>query len=263
MSELKLGKMPARSDTRALMFANYLPKKAIIPPKATNYWKRKTPVPLRMFGNDKHGDCTRASQANAALRRERIEQRRNIEITDEEVIRVYYEMTKKYYGGGDTGGYEMDALNEWRKQDCTFRDTKGNPYTIDAFTRINHMDINELKISILTSGFHGVKLCLNLPAAWSRETKFWDIPEGKIPIGSYSPGSWGGHSLFAEDYDEQGIILPTWDFKVKLSWNAYAIYCDETYSIIDSINAWKKKGSVLNLDALKSDVNAVSSQKIK
>lgn len=258
-----LGKLPAKSDEKALMFANYLPKKQVTLPAATNFWTKRAPFPKRMFGNDKLGDCTRASQAIAAMRMERIEQGKTIDISDEEVIRVYLEMTKKLYGGGDTGGYEEDALNEWRRPDTTLRDTKGNPLTIDAFTRINQANITEVKTAIATSLSHGIKICFNLPEAFRNENKVWDIPASQMPIGAYLPGSLGGHSTFAVDYDAFGIILPTWDIQVKVSWRAVAIYSDEAHTIIDSIDNWRKKGSVLNLSALKADVNSVSSQKIK
>ncbi len=263
LTEKKLGKLPAKSDTKALMFANYLPKKAITLPVATNFWTKRAPFPRRMFGNDKLGDCTRASQAIAAMRMERIEQGKTIDIADEEVIRVYLEMTDRLYGGGDTGGFEEDALNEWRKPDTTLRDTKGNPLTIEAFTRVNQANITEVKTAIATSLSHGIKLCFRLPAAWENQNKVWDIPAGQKPIGSYLPSSWGDHSTFCIDYDAFGIILPTWDIQLKVSWRAVAIYSDEAHSIIDSIDNWKKKGSVLNLSAIRADVNAVSSHKIK
>ncbi len=265
ITDKKLGKLPAKSSEKALMFANYLPKKAIKLPSATNFWKERAPIPIRMFANDVYGDCTRASQAIAALRMERIETRKTIEIADSEVVRVYFEMTKKYYGGGDTGAYEEDALSEWRKPDCTFRDSLGRPLTIDAFTRINQANLTEVKTAIFTSGAHGVKMCFNLPAAFATQTQVWDIPKGQPLMDDYLPGSWGGHSVYVEDYDAFGVWVPTWDLKIHISWAAVSAYADESHVIIDSINSWKKKkfAKQLDLGALRADVNAVSSFKIK
>lgn len=260
----RIGKAPSRSDMRSLMLSNYMKVTAAEPPKATNFWKGKTAIPLNPFGNMEYGDCTRASQANGALRMERIEQRKTIVIPEEEVVRVYFEMTKKYYGGGDSGAYEIDALNEWRRPDTTFKDSKGRPLTIDAYVRINQANIKEVKNAMWTAKAHGIKVCMNLPLAFSEGTT-WDIPEGQKLTGKYAVGSWGGHSMFAEDYDQFGVIIPTWDTKVKVSWKAFATYADEAYLVIDSINNWKKRltSKELNLSAIKADVNSVSSQKVK
>lgn len=263
-ADKKLGKSAARSDVRALMLTNYMKASAVEPPKATNFWKGKTAIPLNAFGNIDYSDCTRASQANASLRMERIEQRRTITITEEEVVRVYFEMTKKYYGGGDVGAYEIDALNEWRRPETTFKDSKGRPLTIDAYVRVNQANIIEVKRAMWTAKAHGIKVCMNLPLAF-QTGKVWDIPQGQQPVGKYQVGSWGGHSMFAEDYDEFGVTIPTWDTKVKVSWRAFAIYADEAYMVIDSVDAWRKRVSKkeLDLSAIKADVNNVSSHKIK
>jgi|ERR1035437_190214 hypothetical protein len=259
----RLGKAPARSHLNALMFSNYAEPIPVLP-TATNFWTDKPEFPKQSFGNIDYSDCTRASQAIAALRMESLETGQIPSITDEEIERVYFEMTKKYYGGGDTGASEMDALNEWRRPDCTFKDTEGNPLAIDAYLRINQANIQEVKQAMVTAKAHGIKICMNLPIAFSG-TLTWDIPIGQQPIGRYQPGSWGGHSMFTIDYNEFGLIVPTWDTVAYISWNAVANYADEAYVIIDSIDSWitqvtKKE---LNLDAIKSDVNQSSSQKIK
>jgi len=268
----KLGKAPAKTSMKALILSDYLPKAAPLLPKATNFWTKKKPIPLRAFGNMQYGCCTRASQANAALRMERLEQKRTIDIADDEVIRVYKEATTRRFGadwindpiGADTGDFESDSLSDWRKPDLTFRDTKNRPLTIDAFVKINHNNIDEIKQALVASKGQGIKICLNMPLAWQR-TLTWDIPEGQQPIGEFLRGSWGGHSLYSEDYNEFGLIMPTWDTKVTVSWKAILYFCDESYLIIDSINSWKKKvdKKQLNISAIKSDVNSVSSQKIK
>jgi hypothetical protein len=176
-------------------------------------------------------------------------------------------MTQRLYGGGDTGAFEIDALNNWRNKDTTFRDSKDHPYTIDAFTRVNNASIDEMKQALFLSGSHGMKVCFNLPLAWSR-TNVWDIPEGQQPVGDYLPGSWGGHSMWADaHWDENFVWLPsTWNMADgKVSWKALMIYCDEAHIVFDSINEWKKKpvAKVIDFKKLVADVNMVSSQKIK
>jgi hypothetical protein len=262
----RLGKAPARGHIKMLNFADYV--KADVPvPEKTNFWKKRAAFPLRSYGNNSFGCCTKASQAILATKMERIEFRRTINITDDEIIRNYLAMTSRLYGGGDTGAYELDALNEWRNPDRTFRDDKGHPLTIDAYTRINQNNSDDIKRAIFLSGAHGIKVCFNLPVAWSRTTT-WDVPDGVIPMGPWQPGSWGGHSMTsASDYDKDWIYLDhTWGVPAgRISWKAFAIYCDEAYSVIDSVASWKKRldKKQINIPAIIGDVNAVSDVKIK
>jgi hypothetical protein len=249
------------------MFVDFV--KFIELPKATKYWTRKAPFPLRTFGNTSAGCCTRAAQAQAVLRMERIEQRRLINITDDEVLRVYVDMSNRLYGGGDNGAYMEDALNEWRRPETTFRDTDGKPYTIDAYLRINPFNHEEVKAGLALSGAKGIYVALNLPAAWQsvEPPAAWDIPEGQPAIGPWLPGSWGGHALWARDFDAQGIwLVQTWNLAdTLLTWRAAATYMDEAFVVIDSINSWKRKprGAVrLNLKAVVAAVNDVSDMKI-
>jgi hypothetical protein len=261
-----IGKAPARASTKSLLFSNYVKKDLVKKlPASSNFWKGKKASPLRSFGNREHGDCTRASQAGFQIDLERREQRRLINITDEEVVRVYYNMTSRLYGGGDTGAYEEDALSDWRKPDLTFRDIKGRPYTIDGFTRINQYNMVEVKTAIWLSGSQGVKICFNLPYSWST-TSYWDAPTGPA-IGNWLPGSWGGHSMYAKDYTPEGVVLwNSWaEPDLFVTWAGIQTYSDEAHSIIDSFDSWRKRVKSTDFDskALISDINAVSSFKFK
>jgi hypothetical protein len=265
----RLGRLPRKSTRKALLFTDFF--KFIDVPKKQEYWKKKSALPLRSFGNLEYGDCTRASQANAILRLERIEQRRLVEITDEEVISRYLDMTERLYGGGDTGAYEDDALNEWRNPETTIRDTKENPFTIDAYLGIDPNNHDEIRTALALSGAHGIKICLNLPAAFARidPPATWDVPSGQPLTGEWMPGSWGGHSLFAHGFNSQGIVLDhTWALPNSLlTWEAAAAYLDEAHLIIDSIDTWRKKAATPKikkaLGQVVDAVNAVSSVRIK
>jgi hypothetical protein len=264
----KLGRLPSKSDTRALMFARYATEPKVLP-KATNFWPKRKNFPIRSFGNRQYGCCTRAKQAIAAMRMERLETRRTPQITDEEVIRVYTDMSNRLYGGGDNGAYETDALSEWRRPELTFKDTKGRPLTIDAYLRLNASDHQEVKSALYLAGAHGIAICINLPNAFKPmdPPADWDIPQGQALIGDWQPGSWGGHSMFGRDYDEIGLWLEhTWDLPAqRITWRAAAAYIDEVHTFVDSINAWKKKlvvRKLVDLEGIRKRVNQVSSQKI-
>lgn len=265
----KLGRLPLRSDTRALQFRSFLRRvaaEADPPADTTRFWKRRAPFPLRHFGNLQHGDCTIAKQAVAAMRMERLETRRTPRIGDQAVVLVYYQMTQRLYGGGDTGAYETDALNNWRDPDRTFRDMSGRPLTIDAYLRVDAMDHTEVKRAIALSGAHGIAVCFNLPKAWQGldPPKEWDAP-GVPPTGIWEPGSWGGHSMWAVSYNKLGpVVAHTWDLPPQqVTWEGAALYMDEAHLVIDSLDYWRKKKpaalKALKFADIRDAVNDVSS----
>lgn len=269
ITQRRLGKAPARGHAMMLNFSDYA-KKSIAIPETYNYYKRKVPVPVQDWGNTEFGDCTIASQGILSQYMERQEQRRTVAITRDSIIDTYFNMVERVYGSReDMGAYEIDALNNWRNKDYTFKDVKGRAYTIDAYTRINHSNISEVKKALFLSGAKGIKVCFSLPWAWAiQDASLWDIPENSKLTGDYAVGSWGGHSMTAiANYDTNFLTLRhSWNIPDgKISWRAFAAYCDEAYLVIDSVNDWKKKlnKKEINFSALVSDVNMVSDVKIE
>lgn len=274
----RLGKLPPKSSPKALHFAQFLKltKAEPPPPDAIKFWGKRKPFPAYTWGNNDEGCCTIASQALMTMRLERLEQRRTVVISTEEVHRVYRAMTDRLYGGGDTGAYETDALDNWRNPDLTFRDGKGRPQTIDAYLRVNHTDPLELKRAMAFSGAHGIKVCYALPLAWATIPidQPWNLPEGQAMIGDWLPYSWGGHSMAAiADYNTSCLNQPhTWYTGGKevqygiqqVTWRGALAYLDEAHIVIDSVNSWKKRQLLSKNQAgvLAEMVNTVSDVKI-
>lgn len=267
-AQRRLGRLPMKTTRKALLFSDFF-KFVKLPPKQ-EYWTKKTPLPLRTFGNTSYGCCTIAKQAVASMRMERIEQRKLIDISDEEVIRVYLDLSERLYGGGDNGAYEDDALTNWRDPTKTFRDAAGHPYTIDAFLKINAANHDEMRAGLVLGAPKGIAICLNLPAAFARlePPAEWHVPAGNALIGEWMPGSWGGHSLFCNGYNSRGLILDhTWGVPNNLlTWEAAAAYCDEAHLLIDSVDTWRKKTTDRKiksaLSAVTEAVNSVSAIQI-
>lgn len=263
----RLGRLPLKTTRKALQFSDFF--RFVRFPERLSYWARLAPLDRRTFGNDQYGNCTRAKQAYAALRMERLEQKRTIQITDEEIVRVYTDMSTRLYGGGDNGAYEDDALNDWRNPETTFRDTKGNPYTIDAYLRINALNHQEVKAGLALSGAKGIAVCFNLPAA-AQQMHRWDIPEGQPLIGPWMPGSWGGHSMWMLcDYDSTDTVVDdTWGHGPRrVSWRFVASYMDEAHLVIDAVNMWRGQADDPKVRAALGDVvdevNAISGLTIR
>lgn len=274
MPHRRLGRLPAKANRKALHAVDFMKKLDKPLPKETHFWPKRKPFEIRDYGNLDYGDCTRASQAHAITRMERLEQRRTLKIPDSEPIRVYKEMTTRRYGAdweqdpkaADTGAYEEDALNDWRNPATTILDSKGRPLKIDAFVRLNPFDHEQVKTALFSAGAHGIKVCLNLPAAWMsvEPPADWELPEGQQLVGSWMPGSWGGHSMYARDYDATGFwLVHTWNLPdQRITYRAAAVYMDEAFMVIDSINEWKKKKGLMRLELLREAVNDVSEVKI-
>jgi hypothetical protein len=247
------------------MFSRYaITPKAL--PTATHFWDMEHKFKARTFGNTQYGDCTRASQAIGALRMEWLETRHTLHIDDEEVVRVFLDMCKRLYDGDAGGAYIMDALSCWRNPEYTFRDASGHPLTIDAYTRVHPSDQQEFRQALCTAGAHGLVIGINLPTAFEKieSHAIWDIPEGQPATGAWRPGSWGGHAMWARDYTAEGIwLVHTWGLPDQLiSWRAAALYIDEAYMVIDSIDAWRRRKAPIKLQELRAAVNDVSSLKL-
>lgn len=269
--EVKLGRLPTRSSVKAVHLADFLPdhtQDMPDPPKSTKFWVRRAKFSIESWGNREHGCCTIAKQANMFRRLERLERRQTIKITEEEVLSKYYAMTEVLYGGGDTGAYETDALSRSRREADCLRDSRGHPLLIDAYVRVDAFDHVAVRRAMALAGAHGLAVCVNLPAVYAGvfPPDDWDISETQPAIGQWRPGSWGGHSMWAVDYDQQGIVLEhTWDRPLqRLTWRAAAYYMDEVHVVIDSVNAWKKRlKSRLDVSGIVDAVNAASNTKIK
>lgn len=276
----KLGRLPRISDTRALLYHRFAsPRKAL--PEVYDFWAKRAPFPLVSFGNMSYGDCTRAKQAVAMLRMERIETRRTPTIDPAEVVRAYFEMTYRRYGvgipggqpsyEGDVGAYETDALSDWRNPDTAFPDTHGRKLVIDAYLRVNSADHLEMRNAVYTAGSHGIAICINLPAAFESldPPAMWDIPDGQALTGPWVPGSWGGHSMWATGYNRDGFIIQhTWERPAQvLTYRAAAKYLDEAHLVIDKADYWRQHmpeaKRLLDWAGIKKAVNAVSATKLQ
>jgi hypothetical protein len=275
---LRLGRLPAKTKRSALRFDSFFSYLTI--PKESTIWKFRKPLPLRSYGNGPGGAalgcCTIAKQVVAAQRLEALETggRRTIHVTVEEIARVYLAMTAELYGGGDTGAYETDALDNWRNPDKTFRATDGRIYPIAAYLKIDHTNPDEMKAAIALSGAKGIAICANLPRAYDRAGRTppatWDLPKGQPLVGEWMAGSWGGHSLWNPMYTALGLIPDhTWDNTPQnlFLWDAVLAYVDEAHMVIDSMNSWRTltKGSSVgrfDLGGVRDAVNAISSIQI-
>ena len=159
----KLGKAPAKKDSRNLKFATLLRATAPKLPSSYDFDTTHSGIPTPMFGNDVHGDCVIAGRAHQTLRFEDIEQGSVLMITDKEVLKEYFKET----GGPDTGLVVLDSLNEWRHKG--WKVGKHN-YKIQAFAEVDFRKNDEVRqavfadVGVLAKEVHSNRLGLNISA---------------------------------------------------------------------------------------------------
>jgi hypothetical protein len=216
MSQLMLGKSPARLDPRTLRLSAIL---RTLPPLPPEYDLDQVlgVADDRDFGNLQYGDCVIAGRAHMTMRFEAFEQKRFIDIADTEVIGQYLSET----GGQDKGLVMLDSLNKWRHDGWQ---AAGQHYDIHAFTSLNYKSIGEVQAAIYL--LNGVYCGLMLPR--SAQGQFdqgqtWDLVDG--PDGAY--GSWGGHCVYVMAYNQVGPVCMTWGRRQQVTWVFWATMCEE------------------------------------
>ena len=120
--------------------------------------------------NDKLGDCTIAGAAHA-VQVWTANTGRMVTVPDDTIER-YYEKWDGYVPGKpgtDTGGIELDVLNDWQKQGFD-----GNP--LMAFADPKHANLVEVRQSIALFG--GVYIGLSLPLT-AQTQEVWDVAPGR------------------------------------------------------------------------------------
>jgi hypothetical protein len=252
--KVKLGKAPARHDSRTLQLAKYLPPTAVPPPPAKEDWEKKVkkwPVML----NDNLGDCTCACAGHM------IEQWTTYTGTavtpPDSAILAAYEAVSGYNPAdpnSDKGAVILDVLNYWRNTGIA-----GDK--IMAYTSIEPQNHNEIKDSVLLFGncYLGVQLPLS-----AQNQAVWAVPPGG-PTGQGAPGSWGGHAIPIVAYDVRGLTVVTWGALKRMSWGFLNAYCDEAYAVLSQDwinNVTKLAPNTFDLAALQADLNQINAVKL-
>jgi hypothetical protein len=244
----KLGKRPAKHDARTLQLANYLMLPSI---PANRDWTEQAKQPWGMMKNDVLGDCTCAAAghiiqvwtANAAGKESTI--------SDEQVVTAYERITgyNPSDPSSDQGAIELDVLNYWRRQGI-------GAHKIQAYAALEPKNHNHVRAAL--DLFGGVYIGLALPVS-AQDQRVWSVPSTG-PNGTGAPGSWGGHAVVIEAYNQHYLTCITWGQKKKMTWGFWDEYCDEGYAILspDWVNAKKPSPEHFDLASLQADLKSVA-----
>jgi hypothetical protein len=247
-AKMKLGKHPAKIDSRTLRLGKYLAPNLPAPPVSVDWFKGKTSFGMML--NDTLGDCTIAGVAHA-IQVWSLNTGIERTITDARVLFLY----EKWDGynpadpSTDQGGEELRVLNLWKKYGA-------GGVALKSYVDPNVLNFTEIKRSIQLFG--GVYIGVQLPLSAQNQPIWTVVPDNGT--GSTVPGSWGGHCVFVAAYDEEGLTCITWGATLKMTWDFWKTYVDEAHCLL-SADWLTSKGSPsgLNLAQLEADLRIVSS----
>jgi hypothetical protein len=242
---LKFGRLPVKHDERNLQFANYITPKLAPPPSAVDNISKAYKLVcclsrdslFPMDGNDKWGDCTVAGGAHAiTLFRAMIGQK--YVPSSDDVVSEYLKLT----GGTDTGVYELDLLNAWRK-DGMFGDK------ILAHVEVNPKNHTHVQQSIqlfggLLVGMVTTQDCIN---------QFW-----AHQMWTPGPLTGGLHAVFVANYDPNRLTVLTWGKTQDASWDWWDECIDEAHAILPPEAANNLFQPGFNLGQLQADLIEVT-----
>lgn len=248
--KIKLGKAPARHDSRTLQLAKYIPAaKLPAPPAKEDFEKKVKSWPMML--NDKLGDCTCACVGHM------IEQwttysAAQATVLPDGTIEQLYEAVSGYNPNdpnSDKGAVILDVLNYWRQSGVA-----GDK--IMAYASLEPQNHDQVRESVELFG--NCYLGVQLPITAQNQT-VWAVPPGG-PVGPGAPGSWGGHAIPIVAYDHRGVTVVTWGALKRVTWQFLDTYCDEAYAVLDGDwinNVTELTPDQFDLATLQNDLNLI------
>ena len=245
---MKLGKLPATHDLRTLKIVDFLDRDKLPPTPAEFRWSPKVRS-WPMYMNDRLSCCVEAATGHA-IQGWTAAAGAPITPNSPDVERMY-EACGGYVPGNpstDNGTNMLAAMKYWRKTGMAGQKIK-------AFASANYLNLNAVRETIFL--FCGMNVGVQMPIT-AQTQSVWQVVDG----GANSiPGSWGGHDVWAIDYNAIGPVVVTWGKLIQVTWAFWVKYVDETYAIIswDFVNAQTHlTGGGLKLQALDNAIEAVA-----
>jgi len=247
-TQVKLGKLPVRTDVRTLSFARYVDTAKLPPPPPDLDLAQAVPD-WPMYGNDRIGDCTTAAAAHMIEAWTAPTRGKAVEVSERAVLAVFDKVKLVDPVTGEEGAVELDVLTYWRKRGI-------GGHRIGAFARVPVWDHPLVRDAAYLFG--GLYIGLQLPLTAQRQP-IWDWTHSLD--GPARPGSWGGHAVDVVGYDRHTLTVVTWGRLQELTWAFWDRYVDEVYGII-SVDFLDEAGEAPNgfdLAALKQDLALITS----
>lgn len=236
-SQMKLGKLTPKRDSRTLRLSMYLTPELPQPPFSVDNSGGRTDWGVML--NSSLSCCTIAGCGHA------LQSWTGCTVPDSTIL-SYYETWDGYNPSDpstDGGGVELDVLNNWRKNDFA-------GHKILGYATINPRNPTHVEQAIQLFG--GTYAGIELPVT-AQSQSIWDVAPTK-GRDAY-PGSWGGHCVWVLGYDPNYLTCVTWGKLLKMTWGFWDTYCSEAYAILSA--EWKPPVG-FDLASLQSDLQIVS-----
>ena len=221
---LKYGKLPARHDSRDLLYASYAPELIRVPA----VYKRQLHAfgDWQMLGNDQYGDCVFAGADHETMMWDK-EGGHKATFSADTALSDYAAVTgfDPVTGEGDNGTDVRTALGYRRKTGLA--DTEGKRHKLAGYVALEVGNIAHVKEAIYLFG--AVGLGFEVPA--SAQQQFadgqpWTVVPGQ-PIE-------GGHYVPAIGYGPRSVYVVTWGRTQEMSWQFFSTYTDEAYGLLSA-----------------------------
>lgn len=182
-------------------------------PPAPPSWDGLPGATLRMYGNDRYGDCTCAAVANLASV-QAAGYGQPLAFADPDVVKYYFDVT----GGADEGANEIVVLSRVLSQGF-------NGWKIRAWAGVDVTDHGALRAA--AAAYQGVYLGIDLPDGWGAGVAagLWDV------TGEPNPDN--GHAVVVVGFDADGVVLATWGQALRATWAWVGRYVKEAYVVLD------------------------------
>jgi hypothetical protein len=246
----RLGKLPHRHDDRTLRIGRYLTGPTLPDPPPAPY----TPADgatFEMFGNDTAGDCAIVAPFNQIRANQWIARKLLAELATDQAIALYRQLSgyDPATGANDTGLAELDVLKLWRSAGLA-------GHTIEAFAAVDADARRQVRQCIALFG--GLYIGAALPRSAEAQLdagKPWTLTRGH----DATPGSWGGHAMYAAGYLDAGVLLATWGQVQLASWAWWERYVDEAWAVITSdwLDATGTSPGGFDVAALRADLHTI------
>lgn len=233
---VRLGKLPAlpADKSKRVMLRDVMTLNLPAPPVACDWTRGVTTRPA--FGNDRVGDCTCAAIANTMVGLLKVVYDSSWVPTTPNVLDLYSAITGYDPSQTDSNGSNPTDRGAVIEDVVAYVIKHGfDGHHFLASGAVQPSDVDNIKRSI--EWFGNVDLGVELPLAW-QDASCWTLLPNQS--GNNKPGTWGGHCVTAEKYDEQYLYVWTWGEMIPVEWKAVAAYFDTADPLIGA--AWIKDG---------------------
>ncbi|MFT8358567.1 hypothetical protein [Bifidobacterium aquikefiri] len=248
---LSLGKLAPRKAK--LKLRTYLKHPLPAPPAEANtdslvIWDSDT------FGNNTVGDCAIVGPAHETLFWERHNGNPSANITADNVLQMYADVTgyDSKDPDSDQGSVVADVVTYRRTHGLVDADGKAHTIAVGLGLSLNRDAVKQA-----VSLFDACGLGIQVPESLMDQTQNAQS-EGTLPTWTVIPDSpvEGGHYVAALAYDEKYVYVNSWGLVCRMSWEFFDTYADEAWAYLsqEDLNGHSVSPDGFDLKQLQEDI---------